>query len=203
MLFRSTLADAEQRDCASTIHQAGTHLLKLVNSILELTKIEAGRLELRREQKALRPLVNQVVSIQTAFAAGKGLALSVEFDHDLPDMVYCDETRLIEILNNLIHNAIKFTKEGSVSVHIGQGAEGIRFSVKDTGMGIPAEAQPYIFDRFRQASNFDTRQHEGSGLGLALARELVELMGGRIGFHTTEGKGSEFYFTLPQRKGGR
>jgi signal transduction histidine kinase len=115
-------------------------------------------------------------------------------------MVECDAPKLVQVLNNLIHNAIKFTDRGSVTISVVQEDKYIGFAVADTGPGIAPESQALLFDRFRQLDSFSTRAHEGSGLGLALAKELVELMGGRIWVDSKLDIGSTFHFTLPEKK---
>ena len=195
--LKDAIADPEHRECAATIHQAGNHLLSLVNTTLDLAKIEAGHMEIDRRDHNLAEMVDRVVSIQRAFAAGKGLHLKYAIAADVPKILCCDQTRLLQTLNNLVHNAIKFTSAGGIDVYVDRHAEGLQFAIADTGSGIPTMAQSVIFDRFRQADNFATRQQEGSGLGLALARELVELMGGRIWMKSRVGEGTVFYFTLP------
>lgn len=195
--LKDEIADPEHRECAATIHQAGNHLLSLVNTTLDLAKIEAGRMEIERKDHHLAEMIDRVVSIQRAFAGGKGLQLKYTIAAAVPKILCCDQTRLLQTLNNLVHNAIKFTGAGGVDVYVDRHPEGILFTIADTGTGIPTAAQSVIFDRFRQADTFATRRQEGSGLGLALAKELVELMGGRIWMKSRIGEGTVFYFTLP------
>jgi two-component system sensor histidine kinase BarA len=198
--LKDSLEQPEQREFAATINQAGTHLLALVNTTLDLAKIEAGRMEVSLRDETVRPLVERVVAIQRAFASGKGLPLSLDVAADVPETLRLDATRLAQVLNNLVHNAIKFTDRGSVSVRLSRPVPGeTLYEVRDTGAGIPADQQALAFDRFRQLDSFQTRSKEGSGLGLALAKELVELMGGRIGLDSTPGSGSCFHFSLPDR----
>lgn len=195
--LRDNSHEQEHREFAGTIHQAGNHLLSLVNATLDLAKIEAGKMEILRKPEHLEPLVRSTIAVHQPHAEKKGLDLVAEFEAGLPEMFHCDATKVVQIFNNLIHNAIKFTEQGRVTVAAARSGSGIRFSVTDTGPGIPPEQQPLLFDRFRQLDSFNTRSHEGSGLGLALAKELVELMGGQIGFTSAPGTGSSFHFTLP------
>jgi|LNFM01.1.fsa_nt_gb two-component system, NarL family, sensor histidine kinase BarA len=195
--LRDNSHEPEHREFAGTIHQAGNHLLSLVNATLDLAKIEAGKMEISRKPVPLEHLVRSTIAIHQPYAEKKGLGLVAEFESGLPEMFHCDETKMAQVLNNLIHNAIKFAEQGRVTVAVAKSGSGIRFSVTDTGPGIPPEQQPLLFDGFRQLDSFNTRNHEGNGLGLALAKELVELMGGQIGFKSVPGTGSSFHFALP------
>jgi signal transduction histidine kinase len=190
----------EHREFAATIHEAGKHLLALVNATLDLAKIESGCMELRYQDESLATLVQRSSAIHKAFADGKGLSLDVNVDGRVPSVLSCDSTKLTQVLNNLIHNALKFTDQGGVTVTVRPGGDNIVFRVTDTGPGISAESQSLLFERFRQLESFATRSHEGSGLGLALAKELVELMGGRIWIESEPGSGTSFIFTLPVHK---
>ena len=198
--LKDSVENPEHREFAATIHQAGNHLLSLVNATLDLAKIEAGRMDVSVKDEDLPALVQRAAAIHQAFAEQKGLRLGVTLDPALPARLLCDATKLVQVLNNLIHNAIKFTEQGGVTLSVSPRGTDILFSVHDTGPGIPAESQAVIFDRFRQLSSFATRTHEGSGLGLALAKELVELMGGRIWLESNAGEGATFLFTLPVKK---
>jgi signal transduction histidine kinase len=189
--------DPEHREFAATIHEAGKHLLALVNATLDLAKIESGCMELQFRDESLHALVQRACAIHKSHADAKGLALTVNMDSRLPPTLACDSTRLTQVLNNLVHNALKFTDKGEVIVAVQPGSENIEFRVTDTGPGISRESQSLLFERFRQLESFATRSHEGSGLGLALAKELMELMGGRIWIESEPGSGTSFIFTLP------
>ena len=192
---------AENREFAANIHQAGSHLLSLVNTTLDLAKIESGRMDIAGNPEELAPLVQRVLGMQRPFAEGKGLMLTMERGEGLPAKLICDSTKLIQVLNNFVHNAIKFTDKGSVTVRVKADGGRIVFAVSDTGPGLSREQQAQLFQRFRQLSgNFDTRAHEGTGLGLALAKEMVELMGGTIWVDSKPGEGSTFSFSLPIRR---
>jgi signal transduction histidine kinase len=199
--LQNSQESTENREFAKNIHEAGGHLLNLVNTTLDLAKIESGRMDVAGKPEELAPLVQRVLAMQRAFAEGKGLALSMVRGEGLPLHLICDSTKLIKVLNNFVHNAIKFTVKGSVTVSIRAENGRIVFAVKDTGPGISKEQQKQLFQRFRQLSgNFDTRAHEGTGLGLALAKEMVELMGGTIWVESRPGRGSTFCFSLPIRR---
>lgn len=199
--LQSSQESAENRDFARNINEAGNHLLNLVNSTLDLAKIESGRMDVAGKREKLAPLVQRVYDMQRAFAENRGIELRLELGEKLPSHLVCDPTKFIQVMSNLVHNAIKFTRRGSVSIGVEVEGPRVVFSVTDTGPGIPQEQQALLFQRFRQlGGNFDTRTHEGSGLGLALAKEMVELMGGRIWVESKLGEGSRFRFSLPLRQ---
>lgn len=198
--LKDSTKDSEHREVAETIHDAGLHLLSLVNATLDLAKIEAGKMEIQRRPENLQSIVRRVATLHQSAASKKSIGIGVDFDSTLPVMIECDATKLVQVLNNLVHNAIKFTERGSITIRVNRDAGTMRFCVADTGPGISPESQALLFDRFRQLDTFSTRAHEGSGLGLALAKELVELMGGRIWVESTLGVGSTFCFTLPENK---
>lgn len=182
---------------AQTIFQSGEHLLRLVNDILDLAKIEAGHMTLESMPMDLPRLLEEVASLHRAAAQQKGLELHLETAPGLPRQFTGDPTRLRQVINNLLNNAVKFTGSGKVSLAARVEGKRLVFQVRDTGPGIPAEAQAIIFEKFRQASSFVTREHGGSGLGLALVRELVTLMGGDITLESVPGQGACFEFWLP------
>ncbi|QEL64833.1 hypothetical protein OTERR_13570 [Oryzomicrobium terrae] len=195
-LLRDLAPDAEQQVFAATIYDSGNHLLGLVNSILDLSKIEAGKLDLEFADEDCRALVEQVHRTHLPTARQKGLGFEAKVDDAVPATLHCDQTRLIQVLNNLVHNALKFTDQGQVVLQVSRTPQGVRFSVSDTGPGIALADQGAIFEKFRQGEHFITRKHSGTGLGLALSRQLVELMGGHLDVRSAPGEGSEFYFTL-------
>jgi signal transduction histidine kinase len=196
-LLREGLDDATQRDFAATIENSGQHLLALVNSILDLAKIEAGRMEMLYAEHDCREIVGHVHASHLSSAIDKELDFSRKVDDSVPATVQCDRMRLIQVLNNLVHNAIKFTPAGSVELKARRVDDRLEFTVKDTGPGIPLEAQELIFEKFRQADGFISREHGGAGLGLALSKHLVELMGGVLTLRSQSGQGCEFTFSLP------
>lgn len=196
-LIKLDAPNPELEENADTIYQSGQHLLALVNDILDLAKIEAGHMTLESVPLPLPQLLGEVANIHRGAAQAKGLNLETSIAEDLPTSIQGDPTRLRQVINNLLNNAVKFTAEGSVSLEASCREERIYIAIADTGPGIPAEAQALIFEKFRQASSFVTREHGGTGLGLALVRELVTLMGGEINLSSETGKGSRFEFWIP------
>ena len=195
----STL-DAEQRDCLETAKASGEGLLKLINEILDFSKIEAGKLDLETVTFSLRESVVQTVKSLKRSAQEKGLDLHWQVDPQVTDQVSSDPVRLRQIIVNLVGNAIKFTDSGGVTLSVHKESQDagimiVRFSVKDTGIGIPPEKQKEIFSSFTQADNSMTRKYGGTGLGLTISRRLVELLGGRIWVESEPGAGSAFHFT--------
>lgn len=197
--LRSTLQGEADREAAGVIQRSGMHLLSLVNTILDLARIEAGRMQLERQPEDVAELVRQVVETFRAAAEKKDLQLSLKIA-SLPDertRYQVDRTKLVQIINNLVHNAVKFTERGSIQIDAAIEPGGLHLQVRDSGPGIAPTQQVHVFEHFRQAGNFLTRTHGGSGLGLALARELVRLMGGRIWFESKSGCGTTFYVSIP------
>ena len=206
-LLGDTRLDAEQASYAHTIKACAGNLLRLIEEILDLSKIEAGRLTLSPVPLDLHVLVNGTARMLAVQAEQKGIDLNVHIDPEVPYLLEGDDLRLRQILINLMGNAIKFTQEGRVDLSVTCVAEDreqaqIRFEVRDTGIGIPEEKQAAIFEPFTQADASTTREYGGTGLGTAIARELVELMGGEIGLESTPGQGSCFHFTIPMTKQG-
>ena len=196
-LLKLDVSSEEQRTWATTIHSSGKHLLALVNEILDLAKIEAGSMELKPTATNLAMLVQDVAELHRVHAEGKGLTFNQAIDAALPDQIFCDPTRVRQILNNLLNNAVKFTDGGSVELTVARDRDDLLFTVTDTGPGIAPEGREAIFEEFRQAENFLTREHGGTGLGLALVKRLVGLMGGDVTVDSTVGKGSAFRVRLP------
>ncbi len=195
--FLKDSADETNREFAGIIFDSSNHLLELVNSILDLAKIESGTMALALRTEPLRPMIERIVLTHRPPADRKGLALALHIEPGTPDEVVCDPTRVAQILNNLLNNAVKFTDAGSVTVQVGQEEGKLRITVADTGCGIESGMQPHVFERFRQVDGFLTRRHQGTGLGLALVKELVELMGGEVTLSSRPAQGSEFSITLP------
>ncbi len=185
-------------EMAADMRQAGDHLLHLINDLLDLSKIEAGKMELRRERLELGEIVAGVLNELRREAEAKGLDL---VSRVAETAVYGDRTRLRQILINLVGNAVKFTDEGTVSVTSRPLDGGVELEVADTGVGIPEKDLPAIFDRFRQVDSSSTRKAGGTGLGLAITRKLVELHGGTIGVTSRLGEGSVFTFSLMDAEG--
>ena len=195
-LLEMELEDPAQREYAQAIRTSGDHLLALVTAILDLAKIEAGRMDFDLTTLDLPALLTEVVGLQKGHAQAKNLALELLTDK-LPDVVFGDRMRLRQVLLNLINNALKFTTHGSVTVRASRVDDRVRIEVQDSGIGIKLVDQQLIFEKFRQSESSITRNHQGSGLGLTLAKELVEHMGGEIGVISTPGAGSTFYVLLP------
>ncbi|PHQ66663.1 MAG: hypothetical protein COB93_11725 [Sneathiella sp.] len=195
---------AEQRKRAQTIKNSGEMLLTILNDILDQSKLDAGKFVLDNVDVFLPDLIQGTLDLLAGNAAEKNLLLSYFPIEDLPRGINVDPVRLQQILTNLISNSIKFTDSGTVSLHIGRqmddhGSEMLRFTIKDTGIGISSEHQSRLFQRFEQADAATGRQYGGSGLGLSICKQLVELMEGEIGVGSEEGAGSEFWFTIPLR----
>jgi signal transduction histidine kinase len=199
-LVLDTELTAEQRELLDDARKAAKSLLELLNDILDLSKIEAGRLELNPIEFSLRDCVGAVTATLAITAQQKGLNLTSGVAPELPDKVVGDPFRLRQILLNLLSNAIKFTGAGSVSLaaHLDaleENAVTAHFSVSDTGVGIPPEKTGTIFEAFRQAESSTSRKYGGTGLGLTISAQLVAMMGGRIWVESQLGAGSTFHFT--------
>jgi len=199
--LQEELADESQRECARIIYSSGCTLLGMVNSVLDIAKIEAGRMELHVSPESVRLMVEEVAALHQPVAEGKGLRLELDFDARLPESFSCDRAKLMRVLNNLIHNAIKFTDRGHVTVAARMGGDTMILAVKDTGCGISPEMHQAIFDRFAHNEEGGVALRGGTGLGLALARNLVHLMGGRMEVISTLGQGAEFRLVMPPAAG--
>ncbi|MEY4752590.1 MAG: hypothetical protein RJA44_265 [Pseudomonadota bacterium] len=203
LLLRSRL-DSDQRDLVEKTRLAGLSLLGIVNDVLDLSKIEAGEMALEQQPFSLRHMLQHVHVVVDAEARRKGLALQQELPADLPDALIGDPLRLRQVLTNLLSNAIKFTEVGQVTLRLRWAPAGddavpqvrLRIAVRDTGIGIDAEARARLFQPFTQADASITRRYGGTGLGLSIARRLVELMGGELQVESEPGAGSEFSFSL-------
>jgi signal transduction histidine kinase/CheY-like chemotaxis protein len=205
-LLMSTDLNPEQAEYAQVIYGSADALLTIINDILDLSKIEAGRVELQTEDFSLRNVVNDVVDLLAITAYTKRLRLAGHIALDVPAYCRGDAARLRQVLLNLAGNALKFTEQGEVSITVRAGAgladieeasRGVRFEVRDTGIGIPREQIDRLFTPFTQVDGSYTRKYGGTGLGLAISKRLVELMGGEIGVESEVGCGSLFWFTVP------
>jgi signal transduction histidine kinase/CheY-like chemotaxis protein/HPt (histidine-containing phosphotransfer) domain-containing protein len=199
-LLLDTDLTAEQRRYAETVRSSAESLLALINDILDFSKIEAGKLDLEALDFDLRSMLDDCAEMLAVKASEKGLELTCFADLDVPGSLKGDPGRLRQILVNLAGNAIKFTPAGEVSIGVSIVSEAadsacLRFTVKDTGIGIPPEKQPLLFRTFQQVDMSVTRKYGGTGLGLAISKQLAEMMGGEIGLQSEEGKGSAFWFT--------
>ena len=200
-LLLDTTLDEEQRDLATTAHRSAEALLGILNDILDLSKLEAGRCELEALHLNLREAICDVLMIQQKNVSDRGLVLASEVAPDVPQIVVADPTRIRQVLMNLVSNAVKFTHRGSVTlqVKVAQTALGqsLVFEVIDTGVGIAADKIGRLFRPFTQADASTTRQFGGTGLGLTISKRLIEMMGGEIGVESLLGQGSTFRFVLP------
>ena len=200
-LIKETELSKRQRVYFDTIEKSAAGLLVVIDDILDFTKLESGHLRIRKAPFSLSDLLATLNTIFEMQAANKGLKFQLVSADGLPDRVIGDPARLRQLLLNLIGNAVKFTDEGSVELLVTPIAESeaslIRFEVVDTGIGIPEEKQPGIFKEFYQVDITSTRAYGGTGLGLALCRELAQLMGGSVSFSSTEGEGSCFWLDVP------
>ncbi|MBA1293133.1 response regulator [Pseudomonas lurida] len=191
---------AEQVKFAESIYSAGNDLLNLINDILDISKVEAGKLEVRPETSSVARLVDGLRGMFEPLAADRKLGFQVEVQEGAPAMLFTDRQRLEQILKNLLSNAIKFTEQGQVSLSVSGAAEGgIVFSVRDSGIGIALDQQESIFEAFRQADGTTNRRYGGTGLGLSISRDLATLLGGSIQVTSEPGKGSVFTLVLPEQ----
>jgi len=196
--------NAEQQEYISAAHTSAISMVRILNDILDLTKIEKGIFSIVYKPFSLHKCLENTTNIFLPVAKSKGLDLNLKVADNLPKTLLGDQTRLNQILTNLVSNAVKFTEKGKVelSVAAGDSAPGgakreVTFTVSDTGIGIPDDKKDLIFRIFSQVDESDSRNFGGTGLGLAISKEIVELMGGKIGFTSEEGKGSAFSCTIP------
>lgn len=204
-LLQRDISDTAAGERLARIGDAANQLMQLLNDILDLSRLEAGNLTLENGEFRLSLLIAEVLRQHGEAASAKGIVLEHAIDPALPPLLTGDAARLRQILLQLLSNAVKFTEQGSIRVAVedaGQrnGARQLRFSVRDTGIGIRDEIRARLFHSFEQADDSTTRRHGGVGLGLAISRRLVELLGGRIGVEANPEGGSEFWFTLPLRQ---
>ncbi|TDV56893.1 signal transduction histidine kinase [Pseudomonas graminis] len=190
---------AEQVKFAESIYSAGNDLLNLINDILDISKVEAGKLDMRPENSSVSRLVDGLRMTFQPLASEKKLEFSVEIQSGTPVSLYTDRQRLEQILKNLLSNAIKFTESGAVSLTVSrQPGEGVAFTVRDSGIGIAEEQQESIFEAFRQADGTTNRRYGGTGLGLSISRDLARLLGGSISVTSAPGQGSIFTLVVPE-----
>ena len=197
--------EAEQREFIETARTSARSLVRILNEILDISKIEAGKLSIEAKPFSLLNSLASTINLFLPIAKSKGLDFRLAVADNVPETLVGDQLRLNQVLTNLAGNAVKFTEKGKVEIQVttGNGRPGgrrrkvVTFSVTDTGIGIPADKQELIFQSFTQVDESHTRTYGGAGLGLAIAKEIVERMGGTIGFTSEEGKGSTFSCTIP------
>ncbi|MCC6177555.1 MAG: PAS domain S-box protein [Chloroflexi bacterium] len=204
LLLDTPLTD-EQREYAEVIHSCSDALLQIVNTILDLSKGEAGRLEIEDVVFDIRHIVDEVCDLFAMTARGKGLTLHRSLDPAIPTDLHGDPVRLRQVLTNLIGNAVKFTEQGQIAIQVTHvpatdDRVTVRFEVRDTGIGIAPDVQAKLFRPFMQADSSTTRKYGGTGLGLAISKRLVDLMGGEIGVESAQARGSTFWFTIRLRQ---
>ena len=223
LILSKTLADnkdknlsGEQVKFASTVHSAGQDLLALINEILDLSKVEAGKMPVIPKEVRLRQVEEYIEQTFRPVAEHKNLKFDIELSHDLPRNAFTDENRLHQILKNLLSNAFKFTEDGNVKLKVELGTPGRKYPVEalneaekvlvlrviDTGIGIPLDKQSMIFEAFQQADGTTSRRYGGTGLGLTISREIARLLGGVIEVRSEPNVGSEFTLVLPQKYKG-
>lgn len=207
---KSPLSD-KQLEYAKTIHTSGEDLLKLINDVLDLSKVEAGRMDINFEDVNLKELLESVDRSFRQIALKKGLDFVINLDEQLPESISTDTQRVQQIINNLVGNAFKFTQEGRVAIKVSRPnqdelpnlnmdyAKSISIAISDTGIGVPVEKQAFIFGAFRQSDGTTSRKYGGTGLGLSISKELARLLGGKIVLKSEEGKGSTFALILPEK----
>ena len=203
--FSELLKDGElttdQIDYVDTIYLSSRHLLTLINDVLDISKIEAGKEEIALGVCSLRDMLGQLEHLMLTNAQTKALYFELDIRPDVPEQVVTDAKHLYQCLINLVSNAIKFTEQGSVILHVGLADHEVGpllyFEVADTGIGIPEDRQEKVFESFEQADSSTSRKYGGTGLGLAITLELIEMMGGAVSLESQESVGSIFTITLP------
>jgi PAS domain S-box-containing protein len=200
LLTDSAFEDDQKTQFIETIIANGNNLLNIISDIVDISKIEAGEITIRNSKIQVKHFLDEIMAMHLMTVEGKKLQFNQTYDESLAEKeysVFADKERLQQIFNNLISNALKFTSEGFIEIGCRLVDDRIEFHVTDTGIGIPPEFHNKIFDRFRQVEASYTRKFGGNGLGLAISKNLIELMGGKIWVESEMGKGATFYFTLP------
>lgn len=200
-LLMDTSLDDEQNKFLEIVKNSGYNLLSLINNVLDFSYIESGNLEIEEIDFNIKSTLKNLISITTIKAEDKGLSFKYSISSDVPDFIHSDPGRIRQLLNNILSNAVKFTETGSVEMRCnlleGDERNSLSFVIKDTGIGIPKSFVPHLYEKFSQADGSYTRTYGGTGIGLSLTHELVNLMNGTIDFTTKEGVGTEFIITIP------
>jgi signal transduction histidine kinase len=205
-IIRDTSKDEEIRSSASIAFDSSARLLRILNDLLDASKLNAGKINLEKRRFAIKAAIGDLIQISALEARKKGISLDSIISSDVPELVCGDELRVRQILSNLLFNAVKFTERGKVSMNARvvarkDGAITIRFEVDDTGIGMSSEQQERLFKPFEQAVSSTARVHGGTGLGLSIAKELVELMHGSIWVESKEQEGSRFFVEISFNEG--
>jgi len=199
LLTAPDLDTESRKDFANLISTSGNNLLSIINDILDISKIEAGQITLIRKEFSAYDLISEIQKEYSYRANAKGIELILKPRNETQDLVILsDESRIKQVLVNFVGNALKFTDSGYIKIGVDIIQSNIQFYVKDTGIGIPKDFHDKIFDRFRQVEAAQTRRYGGNGLGLAITKNLAELLGGRIWLESEPNAGSTFYFALPK-----
>ncbi len=204
-LLMNTPMSKKQTEFVESIHLSGEHLLTVINDVLDFSKLEAGKLDLKHEPLEIRACVEEVIGLLTSKALEKNLELAYAVGPSIPLYIEGDVVRLRQVLTNLLGNAVKFTDKGEVTVFVMLRSQysnyyELEFQINDTGHGIPANQIDTVFEQFSRVDDTLSRRHEGTGLGLAISRRLVEMMGGKIWVESIVGVGSRFHFTIKTRR---
>lgn len=195
--LREELGESPLAQYATAIHDSGNRLLALVDAILEVTALEDRRVTIHSEPENIRELVSQAMARHYQDAQAKGLLLECRITDEVPQIVVCDQRKMLRVLENLIGNAVRYTDTGRVTVEVDRAGNQLAIRIKDTGIGIPVGQRDTIFEKFTQADDSERRAKEGAGLGLTIAQRLVTLMGGQLMLQSEQHQGSTFSFTLP------
>lgn len=197
-LLQSEVSDESHQEYARIINDSGKHLLELVNEVLDLSKVESGKMEFVWTDASPSEIAESCAKLHRSSATAKNLELRLEVADSVPPSMVTDSTRLKQMLNNLLNNAIKFTDKGSVTLSVSGNDNMLAFAIRDTGPGIPPESQEVVFEKFKQLEDYITKKHAGTGLGLALVKQLAEYMGGKVMLESEVGRGSTFTVLLPR-----
>lgn len=198
LILEKTQLNGKNKERLEVVLKSGKRLMTLINDILDLSKIEAGKMDIRDEDILLEEMIEEVSNTINPLTIEKGIGLEILRDCNTRIIINTDRTRLMQVLINLMGNAVKFTERGKVTLKVSQTQDNmLRFDVIDSGIGIDEESQKIIFEEFRQIDGSTTRKYGGTGLGLAISKKIIDLLGGSISLKSKPGEGSDFYFTIP------